>query len=211
MKNGPQTVWIALALLAGIAGFSVFKYASSVKENYDLAADVEQLSIEILGLEEEKNALSSTLEREKKIQQALAAEHALTQGVLQEFKQKLGVLETELQFSQMAVEELGEQLSAVKAENLALRDQAQTLQLEVAQARQDNQSMKQQLASVKELKKAIRGLRRSVRAARHTAVLRLEKEELLVGNAGFLVKDGKSTYPSRIKIDVSPVSAGGAQ
>jgi len=211
MTKNLKTLWIILALLAGITAFSIFKYASSLKENYDLAADVEKLSVEILGLEEEKEALTATLEREKKMQQALSAENALNKDALQEFKQKLGQLETELQFSQMAVDELGQQLSAVKAENFALRDQVQTLQLEVSQARQDNQTMKEQLGSVKELKKAIKQLRQKMRAERHKAVLRLDSEEIILGNAGFLVKDGKSTYPSRIKIDVSPVSAPSTQ
>ncbi len=85
------------------------------------------------------------------------------------------------------------------------------IKAELEQSAQEKQVMAQKLSSVKELKKAIKELRRQARAARKrpAAVRRVTNKQtgttqVVVGNQGFLVRDGKPTFEGRVRIDVVP-------
>ncbi|MDD5347383.1 MAG: hypothetical protein PHT59_02070 [Candidatus Omnitrophica bacterium] len=201
-----RVIAVILALLAGVTAFSVVKYLATFKQNLDLTGQVDKLGDEISALEAEKKNLEQDLAREEALKQALDDENAKITQNLQETRLKMAEFESMLHESQAVVEDLDSQISVAKAENAALREQVQELQLSVSQAQADNQSMREKLSSIAELKKAIRQLRRSVRGARQRVAGRIVKERAIIGNAGFVIRNGKSTFsPTSVTIKVEPL------
>lgn len=197
---------IVIAVLAGVTVFCVYKYIASVKENYSLSANIRQLNSDVKALEDEKNGLFKDLDREKEINSVLNRDITGLKDNLSQSKEKLAQLETDFVASQKAVEELSSEFSLVKAENTALREQVQELELDISQAKSDKEQMKARLSSIKELKKAIKELRQKASLAKRQVRQRIEiKEKIILGNNGFLVKDGKSSFGGSIKIEVEPL------
>jgi len=86
--------------------------------------------------------------------------------------------------------------------------------LELSQASVENDALRTKLSSVAELKKAIRELKRNKRL-QPVPVLRfkpknpkvMEEAVEVEGNRGFLTRDGVSTFPYKIRIEVKPASS----
>jgi len=196
---------ILIALLVGISIFSGFKYVSSLKEQYDLVTDLQQLNKQMVALEGDKKNLMQDLEKEKGLYQTLTEEHAQLRNDLGLSREQLSRLTTELEASQKTIDDLNSQFSAVRAENSALREQAQSLNLELVQVVQDKEELQARLSSITELKKAINELRQHMRKAKKEIQVRTKTGKAAAGNLGFLIKSGKSTYSSIIKIEVKPL------
>ncbi len=194
---------IIIAVLVGITVFCVYKYIASVSENNSLSVSIRQLNIDVQALEDEKNGLVKDLGREKEINSALNQDITGLKDNLAQSKERMVQLETDFQVSQKAIEGLNSEFSLVKAENTALRDQVQGLQLDISQAKAEKEQMQVQLSSIAELKKAIKELRQKTRLAKKQVQDRIEiKEKIVLGNNGFVVKNGKSTLSGTIKIKV---------
>jgi chromosome segregation ATPase len=203
MKNAKT---IIIAFLLGITVFCVYKYIVSVKENYDLSSNIHRLNTDIKALEDEKDGVVKDLDREKEINKALDQENAWAKENLNQTQAKLSQLATDYQSSQKAIDDLSSQISLVKAENTALRDQIQSLELDINQAKADKEQLQSRLSSIAELKKAIKELRRKTRQIKKQVKRRIvEKQELILGNSGFLIKEGQPTGKSKIKIEVEPL------
>jgi chromosome segregation ATPase len=196
---------VLIALLAGITIFSGFKYFSALREKYDLMANLNQVNSQVTALENEKQSLMQNLDKEKELQKVLSQENLQFKDDLQLNKDKLTQIEGEFQAAQKTVEELNSQVSAVKAENTALRDQIEGLKVEVTQVSQDREALKARLSSITELKKAIKELRQQIRKAKKAVTIRTKEGEIILGNLGFIIKDGKPTYPSKVRIEVEPL------
>lgn len=197
---------IIAAVLLGITAFCVYKYIVSVNENNSLSANIRKLDSEVKGLEDEKIELAGDLGREKEINNALNQQVAVIKDSLSQSKEKLARLETDFQSSQKTVEDLSSEFSLVKAENTALREQIQGMQIDIAQAKVDKEQMQAKLSSIAGLKTAIKELRYKTRAAKKKVQERIEiKEQMILGNNGFLIKDGKSTLFGEVKIKVEPL------
>jgi hypothetical protein len=75
----------------------------------------------------------------------------------------------------------------------------------------DKKGLEAKLHSLKELKKAIREVKIDMRSEKQEQLLakkqmqkEIDNDELLRGNRGILLKDGKSTYRPVIRIEVRP-------
>jgi chromosome segregation ATPase len=203
MKNKKA---IIIAVLAGITVFCVYKYIASVQENNSLSVNIQRLNIDIQALEGEKNGLVADLGREKEINNALNQDIAGLKDNLTQSQEIIVKLETDFQDSRKAIEDLNSAFSLVKAENTALRDQVQGLQLDISQTKAEKEQMQAQLSSIAELKKVIKDLRHKTRLVKKQVQNRIEtKEKMVLGNNGFLVKNGKSTFFGMIKIEVEPL------
>ncbi len=197
---------IIVAVLLGITVFCVYKYVASVNENNSLAANIRQLNSEVEALEDEKIDLARDLGREKEINNALNREVALVKDNLIQSKEKLARLETDFQSSRKTIDDLSSEFSLVKAENTALREQIQGMEIDIAQAKVDKEQMQAKLSSIKGLKKAIRELRQKTRAAKIKVRERIvAKEDMILGNNGFLIKNGRSTLIGEVRIKVEPL------
>ncbi len=167
---------VLIAVLIGITLFSVFKYIVTLKQNQDLTYTVNEARKQISNLITDKEKLLTTIESQKQALGALTEENS---GL----KDKLNKVDAELAAAQQKVAELN-------AEAQTLRD--------------DNAAMKTRLSSIKELKKAIREIKIQMRQTKVAVLKKADMDKLLDGNRGFLIRDGKSTYPSKIRIEVSP-------
>jgi chromosome segregation ATPase len=196
---------ILIALLAGITIFSGFKYIFSLKEQYALMDNVQQLDKQVAALEGEKKGLIEDLDKEKELYQTLAGEQAQLKSSLTLSREQLSRLTADWEASQKTLEDLNSQFSAVRAENTALREQIQSLNLEMTQTVQDKDKLQARLGSIAELKKAIKELRQQMHEAKKGIQLRTKTGRVMAGNQGFLTKNGKFTHPSTVRIEVEPL------
>lgn len=192
--------FIFIAFLCGIAIFSVYKYVAAVKEKNDLQASLEEVRGQVAVLEEEKQALSLTLAEEKELRDKLARENTGLQGTLQR-------IERELEQAKKSASDLAAQLSLMTAENTALKENEGKIKLRLEEITREKGAVEARLNSLAELKKAIRELKTRTRQMK--SVFRKqervpERKMLFEGNRGYLVKEGKTTHSSTVKIEVKP-------
>lgn len=187
---------ILIALLAGITIFSAYKYVSSLKERYDLISAVEQMKAEVVVLDSERQLLVQELEKERDIKQRLVEENMEFQESLKANEEKMAKISSGFAFLQKELEQLNSQL-------ISLRDERDGLNTQVTQIAQERDDLRARLDSVAKLKKAIRELKRQMRGVKTATKKKIRHDdETVYGNRGFLIKDGNSTYPVKIKIEV---------
>ena len=189
---------ILIFLLVGITIFSVFKYLVTLKEKYDLVENLNQVKGQVASLEQ-------AIEKEKEMQNTLAQENLTLKDELKANTDKLTQLDADLQNAQKTIEQLTSQIALSKAENTALREEKDKLTQDLTQISQERDTLKARLSSIPELKSTIK----EVKIQMHkTKVLMREvtrKIRVIEGNRGFLMKNGKTTYPiTKIRIEVMP-------
>jgi chromosome segregation ATPase len=189
---------ITLVLLAAITIFCVIKYFSVLKEKYDIQLVAEQLKQQVTGLEAQKEELSRQLKAAKDNELRIAAKMDGLKEYLEASKRRMAKLFTDLQESQKSIDDLDSKIALLKSENEALRTEKQSLV-------QDNESLKVKLNSIAELKKAMKELRGQINNVSKEIKKTIREEKLIEGNRGFLVKEGKPTYPAKVRIEVTPV------
>jgi len=187
--------FIFMALLAGITIFSVAKYSLSLKEKYDLLNSLDQIKQQVEALELAKQNLLQNLEQEKQTQEALTQENLGLKESLKASEEK--IVQFGANFADTA-EQLNTQISVLKAENTALREEKGNLEL-------DKKNLQTKLGSLAELKKAIRELKIQMRKVGRDVRKKIEGIKIIEGNRGFLLKEGKSTHPAKIRIEVKPL------
>jgi len=187
-----------IVLLLAIALFSIIRYILSIKE-------VSQAKEQVAILEIEKQNLLQELEKEKELQQNLTKENSGLKDNIKASRRRLTKLFREVKDTQKAIEDLNSRFSILKAENTALIEEESILKLKLSQVSQENDSMKVKLSSVAELKQAIRELKIKMRQSIVNQYKKLT--QIVEGNRGYIIKDGKSTYPAKIKIEVRPAPA----
>jgi len=189
---------ILFVLLLCITIFSVFKYFTALKEKYALLKNLNQAKAQVVALEE-------AIDKEKELEKALSQENLTLKDELKSNADKLTQLDANLQNTQKAIEELTLQIALAKAENIAVREEKDNLTLELAQVSQERDTLKSRLSSIPELKKAIKEVKIQIRQAKAMMKEITKKRKIVEGNKGFLVKNGKSTFPvTKIKIEVMP-------
>lgn len=192
--------FILTALLCGVTIFSVFKYVTTLKENYDLSNTLDQIKQQVVVLENEKQNLLQSLKKEEELAQKLGQENTGLKLNLKESEEKLTKLDTDFKAAQRTIEQLGSELAALKNEKTKLNSQ-------LSEVSQEKDNLNVRLSSVEELKKAIRELRIQVRKVK---VQIKEKTKVTAdnseGNRGFVIKDGKPTSSAKVKIEVKPAS-----
>lgn len=190
---------ILIALLIGITIFSAFKYASSLKERYDLISAVNRMKEEVAALESEKQLLSQELERERDLKQQLIEENMAFQESLKASEEKLAKLSSDFISLQKELGQLGSRL-------VTLKEERDSLNTQLVQITQERDNLQARLGSITELKKAIRELKKQMRKVKVEIKEKVKHDKVIEGNRGFLIKDGKSTYPTKIKIEVIPAA-----
>ena len=192
---------ILIVLLATIAVFSVFKYVSGLKERYDLSNTLNQIKEQAATLENEKQNLLQDLEKEKELQQKLTRQNSGLKDYLRASRKRLTRLFSGYRQSQNEIEQLESKFSILKAENTALTEDKQRFAAE-------NEGLKARLSSIAELKKAISELKMQMRKGSTLIKQATPAEEKIAeGNRGYLIKDGKPTYPAKVIIEVIPTAA----
>ena len=190
---------ILTVLLVGITIFSVFKYVAALKEKYDLLKNLNQVKGQVAVLEQ-------AIEKERELQKALSQENLTLKDELKTNTDKLTQLDVDLQNSQKTIEQLTSQIALSQAENTALREEKDKLTLELAQISQGRDTLKARLSSVPELKKTIKEVKVQIRKTKVMMREITKKRRVIEGNCGFLIKNGKTTFPiTKIKIEVMPV------
>lgn len=197
---------ILLAFLIGITVFSIFKYILFLKEKNDLLNNLNAIKGQVTALENEKQNLLQGLEKQKQIQQELNEQNAILKESIKVSEEKLTKLNTDFIQAQAAIEKLNSEMSAVKVENTALRQEQDKLNSQVAEITQENEGLKAKLGSIAELKKTIKELKRQMRKAELEIERKIKERNIVEGNRGFLIKDGKPTSVPKIKIEVLPAS-----
>ena len=194
---------ILMALLAGVTAFSLFKYFYTLKEKYELSNTIIQIRAQVAALETDKQSLTENLNKEKEISLKASQENtALTQDI-KATKEKIDQLTTDIEYARKVTEDLQSQVAILKAENMAVREQNTNLTADLAQVSRQKEELSQRLSSIAELKKAIRELKIQMRKVRSEIHIKEEASgRVLEGNRGFLIKDGKVTYPTKVKIEV---------
>jgi chromosome segregation ATPase len=207
MKDKTNILIVLLLLSAGITFFSGYKYFSSLKEKYDLLTQLQQINEEVESLEADKNTLELDFQKEKRIKESVINENAQLKDELKLSQDQIGELENQLRDSTIKLDKLDSRVAVAKAENSALREQIESLQLQLSQVSQDRQELQARLSSIEELKKAIKELRQKISLTRSdlNQGLRTESGDIIIGNRGFIIKDGKPTFPAKVRIEVAPL------
>jgi len=191
--------FILIAFLAGITIFSVYKYARSIKEKHDLLTQLNQVKEQVTALENEKQNLLQTLEKEKETGRELNEENSKLKKNLKAGARKINKTTATLSEIKSELERINTEIAALKETNKALEEAKNA-------AEKESDNLRARLSSATELKKAMGELKKQ---AFKVGVQVIEKNQQRIdqetmGNQGFVIKDGKPTYPPSIKIEVSP-------
>jgi chromosome segregation ATPase len=183
---------ILIVFLIGVIIFAIFQYILSLKE-------------QVLVLENEEQALLQTLENERQLKQKLVEENAQLQENLKPSEENLVALDTDLNEAKNKIEELGSHIHLLKAENIALREKNASLASGLDSVVKEKDNLQAKLSSIVELKKAIKELRRQAYKVGQEIKEEIQNDIIMEGNRGFLLKEGKSTYSAKVKIEVKPL------
>ncbi len=190
-------VLVLIAFLAGLTLFSVTKYITLQKENYYLDNNLKQIKKQLDSLEAERQKLLQTIEKQNQ-------ENSIIKDNLRVNEDKLAKMEADFIQAKKTIEELNVLASSLKAENVNLKDQSENLKAQLSQVSQEKGALEAKLNSLDELKKAIRQIKIKIRQVKRE----LKKNDASVTgerNRGFIIKDGKSTYPAKVIIKVKPL------
>jgi chromosome segregation ATPase len=197
---------IIMVLLIILTAFSVVRYSLSLKEKYDLIIVLNQVKDELDVLEQEKQNLLVDLEKEKGRQAELSEKNAELKDNIKATRRRLTKIFMEKREKEKTYEELSYRFSILQAEKVALLEEKDQLNAGLSQANSENEKLKVKLSSIQELKKAIRELKYKIRPLIVKPKKPKEIDEMIEGNRGYVIRDGKSTYPGKIRIEVRPAS-----
>jgi chromosome segregation ATPase len=185
VKGGQMKNYKAIlaAFLIGVTIFAVFKYIMTLKERNDLQSTLGQVQGQLTVLQYQNRKLFQTIEKEKQLQQGLVQENTGLKENLRVAEEKLMKIDADLSLAKKAVEQLNIEAGTLKEENTALKGR---------------------LGSIKELKKAIREVKIQMHEVKVQVRKKFDADKLLEGNRGFVLREGKSTYPAKVKIEVNP-------
>lgn len=109
-----------------------------------------------------------------------------TNNSIRQIRVKLAALESK---------DVMEELIALRQENTTLKKQIDDLKLKLNQVSQAKENLQAQLSYFSEPEKTVRELKTQMRKVTAEIKKKTKPERLIEGNRGFLIKDGKSTYP----------------
>ncbi len=191
---------IVIVFLAGVAFFSIYRYALALRERYALLDTIKQLKGQFSSLEEQQQKLLQTLEKEKVIQLEIIQRNLELRDNLKAGRERLAKLFHQAYQTQKELEDLNAKFSVLKSESGAARQKNSELA-------QENEMLKAKFYSLEELQKAIRELKIQIRKGLRPGQKprQGQPEEVISGNRGFLVKDGQLTFsPAKLIIEVVP-------
>lgn len=201
-----KKIYLFIILLCAITAYSLFMYISSQKERYQLLDTLSQAKEQAQSLEQENFALRVSLTQEKEQEAKLLRENTLLKGSLKAGKRKIGKLHKKVQDADAFGNDLKAQFTLVKTENDVLRKDWDDMKTKFSQTIQENETLKVKLGSIAELKKAIREVKKQMRGVAVSIFRKAEKPRIVGGNGGYIIRNGKPTYPPKIKIEVNPAA-----
>ncbi|MCM8783900.1 MAG: hypothetical protein NC818_03900 [Candidatus Omnitrophica bacterium] len=92
----------------------------------------------------------------------------------------------------------------LKAENLSLTEKAKNLEVQLYNLNEEKLELERKISSLSELRKALREAKLKEIQERRIELKQRNAEGLLLGNRGYLVKDGKPTINPKYIIHVFP-------
>lgn len=195
LKARHYKVTLAILLLAAIAIFSFYKYARSLNERYRLRQSLSQSQARLDVASQENQKLLQALEKEKISAGELEEENSKMLRNLKASTKRLDKLFKDYTQAQGALEKANAQVAG--------------LNKELKQVTQERDDLQAKFTSVSGLKKAISELKWQARKVTFQMKDAAESPQTgdSAGNQGFIVRDGKSTSPAKVKIEVSPASA----
>jgi chromosome segregation ATPase len=195
---------ILIAFLFGAAIFSIIKYISSIKEKDELVKALDKIKVEVASLQGERQNILQELDRAKNLQQQLTQENTGLRDNLKASEDKLAGLNADFAKAKQEIEKLNSEISAWKAENAALKEE----NAKFDQVAKERDELKAKLSSIDELKKTIRDLKQQMRQVKVEIKQEAAKVSYIIeGNRGYLIKDGKPTCPTKLRIEVTPAPA----
>lgn len=194
-----------------------------------LLLKLDKANKDILSLGRQKQVLERDLTSQIDKYQKLSVQYKDVQDKLKVSEDKLVKIDADFKDAQRSIEELNSQISLLKVEGGDVRQQNERLTVELRQASQERDELQARMNSVTELKKAIKDLKKQrkkvvqdvVNWTRERAVYQPERREItlpkvkaikvieedsdaIAGNQGFIIKNGRATYQSTVKIEVEP-------
>ncbi|MGE4358168.1 MAG: hypothetical protein AB7E08_06455, partial [Candidatus Omnitrophota bacterium] len=91
-----------------------------------------------------------------------------------------------------------------KSENYLLLEKTKKLENQLSILNDEKIELERKLSSLNELRKALKELKLKARRQKEEETRRRNAEGLLLGNRGYLVRDGKPTFNPRYIIHVFP-------
>ncbi|MEI6631173.1 MAG: hypothetical protein WCL25_00990 [bacterium] len=199
---------ILIALLAGVTCFSLFKYFYTLKEKYELYNTLNQIKGQVADLEAQKQEILQGIEKEKQLNLQITQENTGLKENIGAAEEKIAQLSTDIAYAKKIFEDFKSEVSVLKAENMAVREENVNLTSKLSQVSQEKDTLTMRLSSIAELKKAIRELKKQMRrVSSEISYKETVREKILEGNRGFLLKNGKPTYPTKVKIEVKSLPA----
>lgn len=191
---------ILIAFLIGITAYSIFKYVSFLQEKSDLMNALSQIKEQTAALEDEKQNLSQELEKKKELQQQLIRENTGLRRSLRIRIEKLAQVDAELAMAEQSIKQLNSRLVSVQEEK-------DSLNTHLIQVTQEKDNLQTKLNSLVELKKKIREIKIQMLKTGLRIGRKSSSKNIIKGNGGFLVRNGRSTYPTKIQIEVIAAAA----
>lgn len=199
---------LLIAFFLGITIFSVFKYLTTLREKYDLLHDLNKAKEKEVSLLHERQNLLQALEKQKWVRKKLLEENTIIRDDLRGAKENLSKLTQDFSEAQGEIEDLNAQIASLKTESTGIRQEIDELNTQLTQASQEKETLLARLNSITELENAIRELRKKVRTkVEIQQEVRIQPKPVTKrapkGNKGFLLRAGKSTFPTKAKIEVN--------
>lgn len=197
--------YVPIAFLLGLSSFCVYMYIYALKEKDILADSLEKNRQEVVILQNERQNLLQSLEKEKEGFQELNRKNHLLREVLKVSGKKINSFFNKIAEEKKNTEELNSQILLLKAENVAIREEGEKIKQEVKRISGLNEEFNLKLSSIPSLKSAIKELKKKQQEEKKRKRQVKKKYIITGGNQGFLIKDGVLYIPSNIKIEVNPV------
>ncbi len=201
-----KKIFLFFVLLAAITAYSLFMYISAQKERYTILDALTQARQRQTSLEQENQGLRASLAQEKEQEAKLLRGNTLLKKALRAGKRKISTLHKRAGDAETRENDIKAQFALVKAENDILRNERDSMKTKFSQTVQENEALKAKLSSIAELKKAIREVKKQMRGVAVSMFHKVEAPRMVGGNGGYIIRDGKPTYQTKIKIEVKPAS-----
>ncbi|MFA5319630.1 MAG: hypothetical protein WBE75_05040 [Candidatus Omnitrophota bacterium] len=192
-----------VAFLVGAGLVSIVHYSFLLQEKTRLSRALEEMNARVSILEKDKAQMVQSLNSGRDALKKLDEDNARLGQTIQSQGENISALTAEVERTNGKLEELNSRYSLLRCENSALRSQLFFVVKE-------EEKMRLNMTSLPELKKAIRELKKKKTHASVLPVIhkqrinKVVKGQILEGNKGFLVRDGKPTFAKTIKIEVVP-------
>ncbi len=203
MKN--LFLWGLTLFLAGTAAFGIYKSLDLLDKNADLGHSLAVLNGRIEEMRLAMREVQDQIADSGLVNEQLNNEVVHLKQNLAEKEKKIG------QYHRYALL-LKKKMNDVSEVNAVLAEEGRQTRELLMRVRLENQEMSRKLSSVKELRRAIQELKRGGSVTSRGRVTSatawrtpLPDAETVMGNCGFLVRDGVSTFYDKVDIQVRPV------